>query len=398
MEQDQASEIPLARLQRFRWIGFPLAVFAVLRIVTLLVAFVVFQQQPVQPPEWIYLNTSGVTYTQTLPPDAPFYALTAPWHRYDTVWYAKNALQGYQNDPGIVFLPLYWMLIRLIVPLMAGNYVLASLIISSAGCAVAFILLYRLVIDQFGDLALAKRVLISLAAFPTAYYLVAGYTESLFLAFVLSALLLALSRHWALAGLLAFLAALTRLQGIIICVPLFWIAYIQYRDRRWQEWLARLPVFIGAPLGTGLYLLYLRINNLGPMNIFYVSEWRSTTELPWRSVIGFIERWLNGQILYYESDNALILMAFVSLSLWVFWRFKPYFSLYTAVTLLALLMRYYETAQFDSMFRYVLQLFPCFIVIGMLLKNRAALTVYVMIGIVWQAIFLSRFVQWVWVA
>ncbi len=361
-------------------------------------AFAVAAQAPIQPPDWIYLNPTGATYTLTLPPTAPLYAFSLPWHRYDTLWYTKDALVGYQDDPGMVFLPFYGVLIALVAPFTAGNYVLASLIISNAACALAFILFYQLVVAGFADSALARRALICLAAFPTAFYLVAGYTESLFLALTLGAFLLAQRRRWWLVGALACLAALTRLQGIVLCVPLTWIALRDQPARGWRNYCARLPALVGAPLGTGIYFLILSLNHLGSPDRFYASEWHSATAFPWVSVSRFVERWLAGKTLYYEGDNALILIFFIALSLVVLWKFKPYSKLYVAVTLLVLLMRSYDTAQFDSMFRYVLLLFPCFIVLGMLLRRRVFLAAYVVLGVAWQCLLLSRFVQWIWVA
>ena len=388
----------LARLgQRYEALAFPLFIFVLLRLLTGIVAFLVIQQNPVPPAEWIYLNPSGATYALTLPQDAPLYSLTTPWHRYDTLWYTKNAMFGYQNDPGIVFLPLYWMLIRPFVALTGGNYVLASLIVSNLACIAAFLLLYRLVVDQFGDKGLARRTLICLAAFPTAYYLMAGYNESLFLALALATFWLALRRQWWLAGVAAFFAAFTRLQGLVLVLPLFWIAYVHYREHSWRAWLSRLPIVVAPPLATGIYRLYLHVNGLPSPDAFYASEWHSSTQFPWVSVIRFAERWLGGQTLPYESDNAVILIIFVSLSLLVLRKLKPYFGIYAVATMIVLLMRSYDTVQFESMFRYVLQLFPCFIVLGMIFRRKGALAIYTVVGVVWQCILLSRFVQWVWV-
>src|SRR6202022_1648115 len=109
--------------------------------------------------------------------------VVAPWHRYDTAWYIKIAIQGYRADGAIVFPPLYPILIHLVAPLSGGNYVLAAIVISNLACIVAFILLYKLVLREFrNDRGLALRTLICLAVFPTAFYLVAGYTETIYLA------------------------------------------------------------------------------------------------------------------------------------------------------------------------------------------------------------------------
>lgn len=376
---------------------FPLALFLIMRLIMAAAALIVIQTHPVQPPDWMYWNTSGATYTLTLPLDAPLYSLVAPWHRYDTIWYTKNAMFGYVNDPGIVFLPLYPALIRLLAPL-SGSYVLASLIVSSLACIAAFQLLYRLILAVFKDRELARRTLILVAAFPTAYYLVAGYSESLFLALVLGVFLSAYHKRWLLVGLLAFGAGLTRLQGIILCLPLGWLAYVRLREVGWRAQIARMPALIGAPLAVGLYLFFLRLHDFGPLDAFYASEWRSSTRLPWEGIMTFLERWTSGRALYYEIDNAFVLLVFVILAVLTLRKLKPAWVVYTWGTLTVLLMRYYELAQLDSMFRYVLQLFPCFIVLAMLVRHRWSLAAYIVIGGVWQILLLSRFVQWIWVA
>ena len=55
-----------------------------------------------------------------------------------------------------------------------------------------------------------------LLIFPTAYFLHIGYTEALFMALVLGSFLAARTERWWLAGLLGGLAALTRVNGLVL--------------------------------------------------------------------------------------------------------------------------------------------------------------------------------------
>jgi hypothetical protein len=81
-------------------------------------------------------------------------------------------------------MPLYPMLVRLLGGMLAGNYLLATLIISTLCTIVAVILLYELGRDLYTD-EVGRRTVILFLVFPTTFFLLAGYTEALFLVLVL---------------------------------------------------------------------------------------------------------------------------------------------------------------------------------------------------------------------
>ncbi len=380
-------------------VRFSALVFVALRVVTGVAALIMVHNTPAPPPAWLAWNPSGQTYTQALPSNVPLATIVEPWHRWDTAWYIKIAIQGYrQGDPAIVFPPLYPVLIALITPFCAGDYVLASLLISNVACLITFILLFRFVEMLFGSVPLARRTLVCLAIFPTSYYLVAGYTESLFLAFTLGAFLAVLKRWWLLNGILAGLAALTRLQGAALLIPLGWIAYIQLRESGIRALLARLPVLIGAPLGAAAYLAYLAINNLGSLGEAFAREWQLSTRFPWEAIQTYLQQRASSVLPDFENDNAFALVVLIVLGLVVLIKFRPAYTLYVGATLAVILMRYHEGPQLESLFRYSLLFFPCFIAAAMILRRWwlilpvAAFTVY------WQFILLDRFIHWTWVA
>lgn len=405
--------INLAAVWNSRALRVSVAVFLVLRIVTLLAGLLMVQDVPVGRPNLLWYdpargigNPSGITYEASLPANAPLAELMTPWRRYDTAWYILIALQGYQHDTRIVFPPLYPILISAALPFTGGNAVLAAVLISNIFCLVSFFLLYKLVQRVFNDDALATRTLILLAAFPTAFYLVAGYTESLFLAFTLGAFLAALDRRWWLAGGLAFLASLTRLQGAALFLPLGWIAYVQLRQTGLRAILARAPAVLGAPLGTLAFMAYLTVNNLGSLENAYAISWKLTTRMPWEAIGTYLQRLQAGIVPPHENNNAFILVLMAVLGLIVLWRFRRAFALYVWSTLFIVLLRYHfgsglEGAQFESAFRYVLILFPCFIAAAMLFRGRYSRWVFIpllLVMVQWQLYLLDNFIHWRWVA
>src|SRR6266516_1105726 len=155
------------------------------------------------------------------------------WNHWDGPHYLDLAVLGYRAaDPGVQVidgyrrafpgdLPLYIVFFPLF-PWLVGavNIVLHEPLISAflvSGIASLFVapLLYRLVrADEEQPVALLAAWF--LLIFPTAYFLHIGYTESLFLALVLGSFLAARSDRWWLAGILGGLAALTRVNGLVL--------------------------------------------------------------------------------------------------------------------------------------------------------------------------------------
>jgi Gpi18-like mannosyltransferase len=160
---------------------------------------------------------------------SPFGWLWAPWQREDAIWYTAIATRGYSsNDLSTAFFPLFPALIRALTSLLPINGIAAGLLISSAAVAGAFALFYRLVYEEAGQ-ETARRALIYLATFPTAFFLFAVYAESLFLLLVLGTWWSARNGHWGWACVCGGLAALTRAQGFLVVVPLAIIFWDQWR-------------------------------------------------------------------------------------------------------------------------------------------------------------------------
>lgn len=194
--------------------------------------------------------------------------------RWDSVHYLGIANEGYVGGPGedteirSGFFPLYPFLIRLLS--FGGAHPAAALIagyvISIGSYLVALWLLYRLVMVEVGKESVARATLILLACSPFAFYFVAVYTESLFLALIIGAFYAARTGHWAWAGALGALASASRVPGIAVLGPLVVLYFYGPRaDRpplprvsgmramlpryapRWDVlWLALVPLGIGA--------------------------------------------------------------------------------------------------------------------------------------------------------
>jgi Gpi18-like mannosyltransferase len=154
-------------------------------------------------------------------------------------------------------MPLYPLLIRGLGTLFGGNNLAAALLISSMASFVAFYLLYQLTQELTGSTSIAQVLVIALAVFPVSFFLMAGYTEALFLALAIGSYLSTRRGCWLAAGILAALATLTRLQGILLLVPLGLELLRTERQEpgRWRSWL---PLLI-APMTLALYIAFIRL-------------------------------------------------------------------------------------------------------------------------------------------
>ena len=147
----------------------------------------------------------------------PIYTLWQSWHHWDTGNFLVVAVHGYTAPNQTAFFPLYPIFERGLM-FITNNPFTAGLIISDVAGLVMLVVLYRLVEEDF-DAERAYRTVLYLSIFPTAFFLAAAYNESLFICFALFSFYYMRHGNWWLAGLFGFLATLTRSSGLLLLVP-----------------------------------------------------------------------------------------------------------------------------------------------------------------------------------
>lgn len=148
--------------------------------------------------------------------------LRSLWLRTDSPSYLGIAENWYvtEGDPRfhIVFFPLYPVFIKA-VQLISGDYFIAAMIVSNLFSILAAIACYELSaldLPRQDALHAVKYMLI----LPAAFFLCAPMTESLFLFLTLMALYFMRKKRFFWACLLAALASLTRLPGVLVLIPI----------------------------------------------------------------------------------------------------------------------------------------------------------------------------------
>jgi hypothetical protein len=153
------------------------------------------------------------------------------WSRWDALHFYALATYGY-SGPGVdphatAFFPGFPLALRAGM-WMGLSPVVSGLLISAAASLVAFAWLFKLA-ERDGGPGTGRKAVTYLALWPTAVFLVAPYSEALFLAGAIPAFHLARRRRWARAGLPAALAVATRAAGVFLLFGLA-LEFLRQRD------------------------------------------------------------------------------------------------------------------------------------------------------------------------
>jgi hypothetical protein len=193
-------------------------------------------------------------------------------NRWDSYWYLDVAQNGYylrgdKTLANVVFFPLYPGLTRGVGFLTGGKLELAGWIVSSVFLALALIVLMQLT-REFHPGVDPMLPGVFLLVFPTAYFLNAIYSESLFLFLSLAMVLCARRGRFVWAGIWAALASATRVAGVFLCAILA-IEFVQahgwralFTRRVWPLALAPIGIlafFCFHWISFGDFFLYLKV-------------------------------------------------------------------------------------------------------------------------------------------
>lgn len=320
------------------------------------------------------------------------------WNRWDTKHYLNIAKYTYQysyKDPlTITFFPLYPWIIRAAFPIF-NNYLLSALTISNVSFIIALFFFYKLIRYDFNQ-KIAWRTIIFYSIFPTAYFLHAGYTESLFLMLVFIAFYFAREEKWPLAAVTAILASLTRINGLIL-IPTFLVEYLVARKFKLRNIKLNI-LWIFMPFLGFIEYLYLNYQIFGnPFQFEKIIEdltWEHLS-LPWVGLIDTVDRFFRYQpadwmiegffVILFWLFNLLLLILSIK-------KIRPSYSVFAWLNFILMT----STSIWSGLPRYTLMFFPIFIVLALLGESNAKNYFITVLSLLLQSIFLTLFVRGHW--
>lgn len=254
----------------------------------------------------LFVVVTGVSYVLALPAPQRIRG-TGGWLLERFVWwdafhFLRIADRGYL-PPELpccdqVFFPGYPFAIRGAGVLTAGNGVLAGLLVTQLAASASVVLLWRVAVQPGSRAeggsgtrsplapAVGRNAVLLLAVTPFGLFLSSVYSEALFLALSLGAWLAGLRRRWWIAGVLAGLAAGTRINGLFLAAALGVMYLAQLRAQ--GRWRPRPDVLaLGVPfLVVGAYFAYLhaRTGSWDAWQEAQVRSWQREVAWPWEGL------------------------------------------------------------------------------------------------------------------
>jgi len=294
------------------------------------------------------------------------------FNHWDAGWYLGIVRHGYQYLPGercnVVFFPLYPMLVRVLAWGTRIDDRFAGYLVSYAALFVATVMLWKLAVFEMGDEVVANRTVQFLLLTPVSVFFSSIYTESTFLLCLVSTLYFARTQRWLLAGLSAYAAALSRLAGLLLVLPLM-IEYLL--QQRWRidfrkpgQW--RVLVCWALPvLGFLTYVAYLGWV-FGEPWAFTKAEvaWGRELTWPW---VAFFQRKALSYTIWFDS---FAVVALVLLLVGIKWRLRlTYVAVLIVLTLICLC-----SGRLEALPRFLAVLFPFYFVLALFTKKWPGLT------------------------
>lgn len=310
------------------------------------------------------------------------------WRRWDADIYVKIAERGYAG-PGAepwseAFLPGWPLLLRGAARLGIPTTV-AALALTTLACVVAVAYLIRLVDEERpdgGDVGgaddgVGRRAALYLLLFPTAVFLVAGYSEALFLAGAVPAFREARRGRWTRVALPAAVAMAARWTGLFLLVGLAVELALQlwrHRDDRVQRAAAGVGALVAGVLPAAAFATWLRATRGDPLYFLTAQRegWGRAFVGPVDSFRATWATWAGdypSSILITWRLEIVAALLGVALVVVLVRRREWSFAAYAVATLAVML----TSSWYYSVPRALLVLFPAVIVLADLTRRRPVL-------------------------
>jgi hypothetical protein len=321
--------------------------------------------------------STGYDPIVSTPPDA----WPGVWARWDSPYYYHIARDGYADlQYAMGYFPLFPLSVAALSRLTGWHLVFSGVVIAQASYLAALLIFYRLARLVRDDHGFAMRSVVAMAVFPTSFFFLAMYAESLSLALGLLSIYLALRGRWVRSGLALGLAAAARPVGwlLLIIIVAEFVRRRQFDRRSIVSLLGGLALSVS---GIVIYVLYL-YSLTG--TFFAITQaqalWLRSWQFPWvtlgRSIqLVFTGSGVEGDWFLYAVNwsDLLFTVLTIGLTIIAFRRLPRGLFLYLAGSLIFLLCQQgLPVVPLWGMARWVAALFPLYFVIAGLTEGKIA--------------------------
>lgn len=362
--------------------GFKLAILWVIIIHCMM--FFLYHRTEISDDEKNFPYISAKTWA--VPKERSFLDYSSYW---DGNWYVSIAKNGYTLNPGkesnIVFFPLYPITIIIAKTITTLPWKVAGSLVSIIALILASKILYKEIREQWGG-SIARRSLFYMLIFPSAFFFSVIYTESLFILLTVLCFYYLRKEKWCLVGLFAALATLTKTIGIIL-LPIIVLGYLlKYHKIKTSILYLVLPI-----IALGAWMIYCQYQ-FGDFLIFAHGQEAFHRPVGRFKLIELLQGSSTADKKIWIIDSLSALLAFTTGIILLVWK-KFTYGLYVILgTLIPM-----ASGTWQSMNRYVLVLFPMFIVLAIFSKRYIWLHYfYILVMPMLLAMHIIQFVHFAW--
>jgi len=328
------------------------------------------------------------------------------WDRWDAGIYETIATSAYNSiNINIVswaflshYTPLYPMAMVVVSRLLQLPLANAGILISLVSIIAASITLYKLAYEEFKSERIAWLSVLFLNLYPTSYFTISVYAESLFLFLTILSFYCLKKKYYLASGLAGAGVILTRIGGVVL-LPIYFL-YIVYNYKRHSKFnVGFIYPFLLSLLGLGIHIV---INKLYYGGYFYFLT-SYDLETAKHLIIPFSQTFIDFFAIFKNSNfanqlfmvtrgwNALFTLFALIVTVIGIRKIKWEYTFYS----LASILMFASLSWGISNARYTLSVFPIFIVLA-LTKNKILLSIFLVISVSLLLYFTQIFVSGGW--
>ena len=320
--------------------------------------------------------------------------------RWDYLWYSNIVNEGYHlsvpgGEANVAFWPLYPMLVKGLIEFTSLDSIgLTGILISNVAFFAAIYYLYKLVLLSHPQ-EVAFRTVLYLSLFPTSFFFSSFYADSLLLLGVSAAFYYQIKGQGIRSGIFGAVAALTHPSGTLLALPMVVEQVLHKRGLRHSGGLLIIV------LGISAFPIYLLTKLSNPLASTVAASggsgghaWDWPLDTLWNALnLALTDPWTDTGFLF----SAIVTTGLIAITAASLRSQRLSFSLWV-LALLALYLSLPPRIPLDSMSRYALVFFPCFIMLARW-GSRRIVNIAVLGSFLPLLVLLSAmFSQWFWVA